>query len=111
MGFFDIFTNNEAFSKIDADKAKELIEQGVTLVDVREVVEFNSGHINKAKNYPLGKLTSGKYAHKLDKDRPVIIYCQSGARSRSACKYLSKEGYTEVYDLGGIMAWPFKLVR
>jgi len=46
-----------------------------------------------------------------DKDTALILYCQSGARSSSACNELVKMGYTNISNLGGIMSWPYETVR
>ncbi|HCL03831.1 MAG TPA: rhodanese-like domain-containing protein, partial [Lachnoclostridium phytofermentans] len=46
-----------------------------------------------------------------NKNSILYIYCQSGARSARACQILSAKGYTNVYNLGGIMGWPYEIVR
>ena len=78
----------------------------VSIIDVREPHEFIKGHIENAVNIPLGKLANqlSQFAHQ--KDNPVIVVCQTGARSVPACKTLTKAGFTDVYNIiGGIQAW------
>jgi rhodanese-related sulfurtransferase len=73
------------------------------LLDVRTPEEFAGGHIPGARNIPLQTL-----AQRLDeipKNQPVIIYCRSGNRSRTASQQLARAGYTQLYDLGGILQW------
>ena len=73
----------------------------VQLVDVRTAFEFRSGCINGAKNIDF---FSGKFNvefSKLDKEKPVYIYCRSGNRSRKAARKLTALGFGEVYDLEG----------
>jgi phage shock protein E len=73
------------------------------LVDVRSPEEFASGHILGAVNIALPSLPQQMAT--LPKDRPIILYCRSGARSRSAAHMLSESGFDNVYDLGGLIEW------
>lgn len=97
-----------ATKQISSQKAKELIEDGATIVDVRQIGEYRSGHIKGAINIPLNNIS--KVSNRLSKDKHVIVYCQSGARSSSAYKQLKSMGYTNIYDLGGIGKWKFGTV-
>lgn len=76
------------------------------IVDVREPDEYATGHLPESRNLPLGKLE--ERAGELDKfkDTPLVVVCQSGARSASACKTLEKLGFTKAHNLdGGVAAW------
>lgn len=76
------------------------------LIDVREVAEFEGGHIGPARNYPLSTLSSKINELEKFKDKPVVLYCRSGQRSAQAAVQLHKHGFAAVYNLsGGIMAW------
>lgn len=77
-------------SKPKADLG-ELIAQGAQIIDVRTPAEFQSGHIKKAVNIPLDKLSNS--LKKISKDKPVITCCASGMRSGSAKSILEKAGY------------------
>ena len=92
-----------AIGQVSPQKAKELADSGALIVDVRESSEFRNGHIKKAINIPLSSI--GKISSKTNKDKDIILYCQSGARSASASKRLKSMGYTKVYDLGSIKRW------
>jgi rhodanese-related sulfurtransferase len=46
-----------------------------------------------------------------DKDAKILVYCRSGNRSATAAKELIEMGYTDVYDFGGIMSWPYEIVK
>lgn len=80
----------------------------IQLVDVRTPREFDNGHIENAINidfYDGGNFI--KSFEKLDKDKPVYLYCRSGARSMKAANRLADVGFSKIYDLqGGYMAWP-----
>ncbi len=91
---------------VNVQEFKELIknEEG-TIVDVRTPGEFNQGNIKNAKNINV----SGNFAEeiqKLDKNKPVYLYCRSGGRSSRAMQMMTQMGFKEVYNLmGGYMAW------
>jgi rhodanese-related sulfurtransferase len=70
---------------------------------VRTPAEFASGHIAGARNIAVQVLP--QRLSEIPKDKPVVIYCRSGNRSKQAMRYLSQAGYNDLYDLGGIMAW------
>lgn len=75
-------------------------------LDVRTPEEFNSGHIAKAKMLDYRNSNFAEQAAKLDKSKPVFVYCASGIRSNAAAKVLSELGFIKVYDLqGGLRAW------
>lgn len=73
------------------------------LLDVRTPEEFESGHIADAANIAVQILPENLNA--IPKDQPVVIYCRSGNRSAQALEILRQAGYTDVYDMGGIIAW------
>ena len=73
------------------------------LLDVRTPQEFSSGYIAGAVNIPLQSLP--QRINELPQDRPIILYCRSGNRSRTAANMLAGAGYSDVYDLGGIIKW------
>ena len=79
----------------------------VQLVDVRTANEFNNGHIKNAINIDFfNPVKSDKAFEKLDKSKPVYLYCRSGARSLKAAKRLVGMGFLQIYDLkGGYMRW------
>jgi len=76
------------------------------VVDVREERELAEGRLPGAKNIPLGQFGSRLGELEKFKQRPLVVVCRSGARSASACKTLRKNGFEQVYNLGGgISAW------
>ena len=75
---------------------------GATLVDVRTPEEFASGHAEGARNIPVDEV--GARLAELPRDKPVVVYCASGARSAQAAATLARAGYT-VRDMGTLEAW------
>ena len=94
-------------NSVSPGEATQLINrEDAVVIDVREAGEYNAGHLLDARHIPLGELA--KRTAELDKfkDKPIILNCQSGARSASACSILSKAGFARVHNLeGGIAAW------
>lgn len=107
-----ISCSNQGFEVIDATTGKEMLDndESIVLIDVREQDEYLEEHIPGAVLLPLGQLESrleGKYT---DKTTTFIIYCRSGNRSNEAAKIFVKLGYTSVYDMGGIIDWPYSKI-
>jgi rhodanese-related sulfurtransferase len=76
------------------------------VVDVCESSEFAAGHVNGAKNIPLGELEAKLATSVKNKAVPLILVCQSGARSGRALAIAKKLGYEQAQSLGGgLAAW------
>ncbi len=94
-------------SFLGSRKKRELTEllvndDNVLVVDVRTSGEYREGHVDSAINIPVENIK--KAGKKLGaKDRPIVLYCASGARSRVALTNLRSMGYTRVYN-GGTLA-------
>ncbi len=77
---------------------------GVVIVDVRELDEYQAGHIPGAVLIPLGQLP--KRLQEVPRDTEVILVCRSGNRSHQAYAYLRDQGFTNVHNMpGGMNAW------
>ena len=76
------------------------------IIDVRTPNEFTGEHIENAKNINWLNPNFATNADKLDKTKPVFLYCKSGGRSNKAASKLAEMGFTTIYDLqGGILKW------
>ena len=83
-----------------------LNREDAVMIDVREASEWSTGHIPNSRHIAINQLE--KQIHEIEKfkARPVIVNCQTGNRSSSACNTLKKHGFEKVYNLtGGIGAW------
>jgi rhodanese-related sulfurtransferase/rubrerythrin len=100
-----LFTPTEAMEPDDARHYLEEHQEGTfTLLDVRQPWEYEEDHIPGAKLVPLGDLKEG--TQDLDTEKPTLVYCAVGGRSRVAAQLLSGRGFKEVYNLsGGIKAF------
>ena len=75
----------------------------LSLVDVREVEEFEALHLEGAHNLPLSQLTDTY--DQLDKDLLHYVICKSGMRSARACQFLAEQGYKVINVQGGMTAF------
>jgi rhodanese-related sulfurtransferase len=93
--------------QVGPTEAVQLINRRDALVlDVRDKAEFAAGHIPNARNIPLLELDGRLREIEKFKARPIVISCQSGARSAGVCELLRKNGFGEVFSLrGGIGGW------
>ena len=85
-------------------QARELVQAGARLVDVRTPAEFASGHLPGAINIPVQELAD-RLGELQPKDTPVVLYCRSGRRSSSAARTLKSAGFAVVHDLGSMGRW------
>ena len=89
-----------------AGAVKLMNDEDIVLVDVREPSETVGGKIARAIQIPFSSIS--KRIGELDKhkQKTLLVYCKTGARSGAACRELSKAGFDKVYSLnGGITAW------
>ncbi len=101
----ELLTRTRAeISEVDAKSAQAL--DGALWVDVREIDEWEQGHLPGAVLVPRGNLESRIERIAPDKSQPVVLYCAVGARSAFSAKSLAELGYTDVHSLaGGIEDW------
>lgn len=107
-------SNNEkiTYKNISSSEAYNIIEseEDYIVIDVRESDEYLSGHVKNAVNVPLGELENQIDQIVLDKDKLILVYCQSGRRSEEASKVLVDMGYTNVNNFGGLNNWSYDIV-
>ena len=85
-------------------------EKNAVLLDVREEDEYITGHAIDALLLPVDEITPQRAAEALpDRGAPILVYCRNGRRSRRAAKLLDGFGYTQLYDLGSLIGWPYGL--
>jgi rhodanese-related sulfurtransferase len=100
---------DSAVMKISAQEAKNIMDttQGYIILDVRTVSEYESGHVPGAILIPDYELKAKAASMLKDKEQVILVYCRSGSRSSRAAKNLVDLGYTNIYDFGGIISWPY----
>ena len=98
--------------KLGFSQAKALLDArpDAVLLDVREEEEYITGHAAGAQLLPLDELNDESALDLIpDLDTPVLVYCRSGYRSNIAAHKLADFGYETIYDIGGLVGWPYGL--
>ncbi|MFD1063317.1 rhodanese-like domain-containing protein [Winogradskyella litorisediminis] len=92
---------------VTAAEMKSILElEDVQLVDVRSAEEYEEVRIKNAQNIDFNSPTFDDDVEKLDKNKPVVLYCKGGGRSAKCAKKLQDAGFKKIYDLqGGISQW------
>ena len=101
------------YEQITAEEAKKIMDSGEEhiILDTREQDEFDSGHIPGAILIPYTEIENKAEAMLPDKDKLILVYCRSGRRSKIAAESLSKLGYTNVKEFGGIIDWSYEIEK
>lgn len=98
------FTKFESLSPLLA--VTKMNTNNVFVIDVRETAEYVKGHIEDAKNIPLGNLEEQIASIDAYKNKDVLVVCQSGTRTTAASKILIKAGFEKLLTLkGGMQSW------
>ena len=103
---------NAVVERIDGARARELMDQGALLLDIRDALELEkTGRAVGSHHIPRGMLefradpASPFHDPALSPDRAVVLHCASGGRAALAGKLLKDMGYAQVYNIGGLTDW------
>ncbi len=95
---------NATYKNVNVQDLANAKETNRIILDVREVDEYEAGHVAASLLIPLGELASR--TPELSKDVPLYVICRSGNRSKQASEILLKAGFKDVRNVeGGILAW------
>lgn len=102
--------NRAEVNVISPEEMQSLLQtENVQLVDVRTPKEYTLGHIEYAQNIDYKSPTFSEDIKKLDKDKPVLLYCHKGGRSAKCAQKMVEAGFKKIYDLkGGFSKWRHK---
>lgn len=100
-------TENNGYRQIDMEEAERIIkeEKEYIILDVRTPEEYKEGHIPQAINVPNETIGTKDVPKLPDKNQLILVYCRSGNRSKQAAGKLSKLGYDNILEFGGIIDW------
>ena len=101
------------YQQITAEEAKKIMDSNEEhiILDTREQDEFDEGHIQGAILIPYTEIENKAEEMLPDKNAQILVYCRSGRRSKIASESLAKLGYTDVKEFGGIIEWPYEVVK
>lgn len=95
-------------ANVPVSSAVELVNNSnkLQLIDVRTPEEYSEGHLEGAKNIDFYSDNFRAEIEKLDKQKPVLVYCKLGGRSSKSATVFKELGFTKIYNLeGGITSW------
>ena len=101
------------YEQITAEQAKTIMdaEKDYVIIDARTEEEFAEGHIENAILIPEYEIAERAEKELPDKEQVILVYCRSGRRSKIASEELVKLGYTNVKEFGGIIDWPYEVIK
>jgi len=88
-----------SFKQVAMSQVRDLVKQGAYILDVREMYEYDKGHIKNAHIIPLSELRDRDA--EIPKDEPIYVHCRSGQRSYNAVLALQAKGYRQVFNISG----------
>ena len=104
---------SSTYEQITAEQAKTIMdtERDYVIIDARTEEEFAKGHVENAILIPEYEIAQRAEKELPDKEQLILVYCRSGRRSKIASEELVKLGYTNVKEFGGIIDWPYEVVK
>jgi rhodanese-related sulfurtransferase len=108
MAVVSHFALAQSVKKLDPQNFDKKLKESkeAILIDVRTPGEYAQGHLANAVSIDIYASDFKSRVGKLDKTKPVFVYCKAGSRSGSAVNIMEEMGFKEVYDLsGGIIGW------
>ena len=108
LNLLSLYAGAQSIKRLDPQNFEKMLKESKEpiLLDVRTAGEYAQGHLVNAALLDIYASDFKSQAGKLNKSKPVFVYCKAGSRSGSAVNVLSDLGFKEIYDLnGGIIAW------
>lgn len=105
--------DEKGYKSITSEDAKLELDKNsnIFLLDVRSQEEYDEGHIPNSMLMPVDELENLVLHEITDKNAKIFVYCAAGSRSEIACEKLVNLGYTNVYNLGGIIDWKYEIEK
>jgi rhodanese-related sulfurtransferase len=102
----EIRARGESFASVSPQQAVQLMNRGALTIDLRPADQFAAGHVSGARRMDGEQILRAAELLKKYKQKPVIVYCNSGSLAAAAVRQLRGQGFTQVTNLrGGISAW------
>lgn len=108
-GYQNRYRSAMNYKLIAFDQAKDMIEKNnIVLIDVRTANEYDLMHIKNAINIPVNEIE--QKILQIEQNYPIMVYCSSGARSKTAIQILNNLGYNNIYiwEYGALATFPYK---
>jgi len=103
---YEIRMRRDAFAAVSPQDLIRLQNQGGIVLDLRPSADYAAGHIGGARDFDSAQILTANETLRKHKEKPVVVYCESGSTGASAARVLAGQGFKQAYNLrGGIAAW------
>ena len=103
---YEMRTRAQTFAAASPQDVIRLMNQNALVLDIRPQEAFAAGHVTGARHMPSDQISKAGETLKKQKDKPIVVYCESGPVAASAVRTLAAQGFTKVFSLrGGLSAW------
>jgi len=103
---YELRTRAHSFAAASPQDVIRLMNQNALVLDIRSQEAFAAGHVTGARHMPSDQIVKAGETLKKHKDKPIVVYCESGPLAASAVRQLIAQGFTKVFSLrGGLAAW------
>jgi rhodanese-related sulfurtransferase len=103
---YELRARAHTFAAASPQDVIRLMNQNALVLDIRPQEAFAAGHVTGARHMPSDQIAKASETLKKQKDKPIVVYCESGPLSASAVRELISQGFTRVCSLrGGLSAW------
>jgi rhodanese-related sulfurtransferase len=103
---FELRERQHDFAAISPQEAIRLMNQGALVLDLRKPEEFAAGHLNGARRMDSAEILKAGETLKKHKEKPLLVYCETGSLGASAARILAGQGFTKAVNLrGGLVGW------
>ncbi len=105
-----IFTGcgiGNTYQHLNQDEALKIMQtqNDIIILDVRTQEEYDKKHIPNAVLLPIDEIRKGNFAPLKDKKQKILVYCWTGRRAEDSAKLLAENGYSNVFEFGGLVDW------
>jgi rhodanese-related sulfurtransferase len=103
---FELRSRGQNYAAIGPQDAIRLMNHGAAVIDLRDKEAFSSGHVSGARHLTPEQIANATETLKKHREKPVVLYCESGSQATRVVKQLQAGGFTKVFNLrGGLAAW------
>jgi rhodanese-related sulfurtransferase len=103
---FEYRSRAESAAAVSPQDLIRLQNQGALVLDIRPPDQFAAGHVAGARHMPSDQILKAAETLKKHREKPVIVYCESGSLSAAAVRQLGEQGFTKALNLrGGLAGW------
>src|SRR5688572_16705579 len=103
---YEFHSRKSTFAALGPQDVIRLMNQNALVLDLRPAEAFSAGHLAGARNLAPDQILNAAETLKKYKEKPVVVYDESGSLSASATRQLAAQGFTKAVNLrGGLVAW------